>query len=192
MWTTQQRRQLQAWTSWRGTSRTLQQQWRANATYYWYSLSWNMPPAYGIHTPNAIKTNSKWYSEEQHRLWRVTAVEKVVWQLCYLTSSGIHSNNEGCRARLWCYAVVHQLVSVSVTPFLIIWHTRDTSKSFKRSQHEIPHPTVNSERASLHLLPKCIRIWNQLSSSLVSAPSLETFKDQLPSNTMYMLISFKF
>ena len=78
------------------------------------------------------------------------------------------------------YTVVHQLVSIPVTPFLI------SARALRghNMRFLIPQSTV-----SVHLysfFPSAIRIWNQLPSSLVSAPSLETFRDQLPSNTMHM------
>ena len=78
------------------------------------------------------------------------------------------------------YRVVHQLVSIPVTPFLIPARAlRGHNMRFLT-----PQSTVNAHLYSF--FPSAIRIWNQLPSSLVSAPSLETFRDQLPSNTMYI------
>ena len=51
-------------------------------------------------------------------------------------------------------------------------------------RYAVPRSTVNAHLYSF--FRSAIRIWNQLPSSTVSAQSLETFKDQLPSSTMYM------
>ena len=78
------------------------------------------------------------------------------------------------------YRVVHQLVSIPVTPFLI--PTRASRGHNMR--YAIPRSTVNAHFYSF--FPIVIRIWNQLPASIVSAHSLETFRDQLPPSTMYM------
>ena len=71
------------------------------------------------------------------------------------------------------YRVVHQLVSILVTPFLIPARvSRGHNMKFA-----IPQSLVN---AHLYSFPSIIRIWNQLPQSAVSAPSLEAFRDQLP------------
>ena len=78
------------------------------------------------------------------------------------------------------YRVVHQLVSIPVTPFLTpVRDLRGHNMKFL-----IPQSTVNAHLYSF--FPNATRIWNQLPPSLVSAASSETFRDQLPSNTIYM------
>ena len=78
------------------------------------------------------------------------------------------------------YRVIYQLVSIPVTPFLI--PTR--ASRVNNMRYAVPRSTVNAHLYSF--FPSAIRIWNQLPSSTVSAQSLETFKDQLPTSTMYM------
>ena len=72
------------------------------------------------------------------------------------------------------YRIVHNLVAIPVTPFLIPVRTsRGHSMKFF-----IPQSTMNSHLYSF--FPSTIRIWNQLPECAVSAPSLETFKQRLP------------
>ena len=72
------------------------------------------------------------------------------------------------------YRIVHNLVAIPSTPFLIPVRTsRGHSMKFFISQS-----TVNSHLYSF--FPSTIRIWSQLSECAVSAPSLETFKQRLP------------
>ena len=74
------------------------------------------------------------------------------------------------------YRVIYQLVFIPVTPFQI--PTR--APRVNNMRYAITGSTVN---AHLYSFPSAIRIWNQLPSSTVSAQSLETFKDQLPTST---------
>ena len=78
------------------------------------------------------------------------------------------------------YRVVHQLVSIPVTPFLIPIR----ASRCHNMRYAIPRSTVNAHLYSF--FPSAIRIWNKLPASTVSAQSLETFRDQLPPSTMYM------
>ena len=78
------------------------------------------------------------------------------------------------------YRVIQQLVSIPITPFLI----SATALRGHNIRFLIPQYTVNVHLYSF--FPSAIQIWNQLLPSLVSTPSLETFSEQLPSNTMYM------
>ena len=72
------------------------------------------------------------------------------------------------------YRIVHTLVAIPVTPFLIPVRTsRGHSMKFF-----IPQSTVNSHLYSF--FPSTIRIWNQLPECAVSASSLETFKQRQP------------
>ena len=76
------------------------------------------------------------------------------------------------------YRIVHNLVAIPVTRFLIPVRTyRGHSMKFFISQ-----ATVNSHLYSF--FPSTIRIWNQLPECAVSAPSLETFKQRLPLCTL--------
>ena len=77
------------------------------------------------------------------------------------------------------YRVVHQLVSIPVTPFLIPIR----ASRCHNMRYAIPRSTVNSHLYSF--FPSAIRIWNKLPTSTVSAQGLETFRDQLPPSTMY-------
>lgn len=72
------------------------------------------------------------------------------------------------------YRIVHQLVAIPATPFLI--PTRASRGHTMR--YLIPQSTVNVHLYSF--FPSTLRIWNQLPQETVSAPSLETFKQRLP------------
>ena len=77
------------------------------------------------------------------------------------------------------YRVVHQLVSIPVTPFLIpIRASRGHNM-----RYAIPRSTVNAHLCSF--FPSAIRTWNKLPASTVSAQSLETFRDQLPPGSQH-------
>ena len=76
--------------------------------------------------------------------------------------------------------VIYHLVFIPVTPFVI--PTR--ASRINNMRYAIPRSTVNAHLYSF--FPSTIRISNQLPSSTVSAQSLETLKDQLPTSTMYM------
>ena len=72
------------------------------------------------------------------------------------------------------YWIVHNLVAIPATPFLIPVRTsRGHSMKFF-----IPQSTVNSHLYSF--FPSTIRIWNQLPECAISARSLEAFKQRLP------------
>ena len=72
------------------------------------------------------------------------------------------------------YRIVHYLVAIPATPFLIPVRTsRGHSMKFLT-----PQSTVNSHLYSF--IPSTIHIWNQLPECAVSAPSLDTVKQRLP------------
>ena len=77
------------------------------------------------------------------------------------------------------YRIVHNLVAIPATPSLIPARaSRGHNMRFC-----FPQSTVN---AHLYFFPSTIRIWNQLPEYAVSAPSLETFKQRLPFNTLHI------
>ena len=72
------------------------------------------------------------------------------------------------------YRIVHNLVAIPATPFLIPVRThRGYSMKFL-----IPQSTVSSHLCSF--FPSTTNIWNQLPECAVSAPSLDTFKQRVP------------
>ena len=78
------------------------------------------------------------------------------------------------------YRIVHSLVAIPATPSLILARaSRGHNMRFYFSQS-----TVNAHLYSF--LPSTIRIWNLLPEYAVSAPSLETFKQRLPFNTLHI------
>ena len=78
------------------------------------------------------------------------------------------------------YRIVHNLVAIPDTSSLIPARaTRGHNMRFCR-----PQSTVNAHLYSF--FPSTIRIWNQLPEYAVSAPSLETFKQRLPFNTLHI------
>ena len=80
------------------------------------------------------------------------------------------------------YRIVHQLVIIPVTPFLIPARaSRGHNMRFL-----IPQLTVNGQLYSF--FPSTIPAYMEpVPSPTVSAPSLETFRDRLPSDTTSML-----
>ena len=83
-------------------------------------------------------------------------VEPVMLQLCFLISSGIHSNKGGSRAKtVMLYRIVHKLVFIPITPFLIPARKfRSHNMRFLIPQSTGTAQTINRECAVL-LLPKC-------------------------------------
>ena len=71
---------------------------------------------------------------------------------------------------MW-YRVVHQLVSIPVTPFLIPTRASRGNNMI----YAIPRSTVNAHLYSF--FQSAIHVWKQLPSSTVSAQSFETFRD---------------
>ena len=76
------------------------------------------------------------------------------------------------------YRIVHGLVAVPPTPFLI-----QAAVTERRGQEIlVPRLTVNTHKYSF--IPSTIRIWNRLLHQVVSVPSIEAFKLLLQTSTM--------
>ena len=108
-----------------------------------------------------------------------STTSSVTAMLADLRRNTLQQRRMQCKT-VMLYRIVHQLIAIPTTPFLI------PGRSFRGHDmiFMIPQSSVN---AHLHsFFPSAIRLWNQLPSITVSAPSLETFKDRLPPNIVYM------
>ena len=188
MLTSQLRKQLQASTSWSGTSIAVQHLWMKSASNLWQDQLWNTY-ASCVWDPY---TRCNIYKLEMVQ-WRAARFEKgdfsrtssVTAMLADLQWNTLQQRRMQCKTMM-LYRIVYQLIATPTISFMIPGRScRGHNMKFM-----VPQSSVN---AHLHsFFPSAIRLWNQLPSFTVSAPSLENFKDHLPPNIMYMYITQMF
>ena len=145
---------------------------------------YNMGPSY----TEKAQENWKWCKEEQHVLLLGIIEPPVV--LTRMLEDLQWTELQQCRKRakvIMIYRIVNHLVAISPQAYLIPRGVALTTRGHD-TRFLLPYSRIQSHQQSF--FPSAIRLWTELPTAVVTASTLEGFKDSLQTVAIYQTCRF--